>query len=468
VLLTFIRKELLSNVKSLRFTLTFFLVISVFIVSGLIFVSKHNMEMAEYWDATNKNLAKLEEYSQNLSLLPYYVQNIRKRHKVNQVVCEGFEKSLPSTFKFDVFSFDYPEIESRSNFLFPRFADIDWTFIIAFILSFTAFLMTFDSISAEKERGTLGLTLANSVPKDQILLGKYISGLLILLIPVAVGLLLNILIVDISGISVLRREFIWKFMAFVILSILYLSVFVLLGVLVSSLTLRSSLSITLLLFVWVIVAIIIPALGRIGAQQMISVPSRSEVEQRIENSRRQIWSEIDRFGKNAGNWGIDVEINYQGRSRLFNAITEAKNQIKQDYMNRSLAQIEAGRKIMRFSPTPLFQFASESIFNTGIARFRNLYRQLRRYQSTFRDFILDNDREDPDSMHYLAENSIHHIMLSQKPVDFNVIPKFEEREISITEGLKSTTMDIGILAVWNILIGIAAYFAFLKADVRQQ
>jgi ABC-type transport system involved in multi-copper enzyme maturation permease subunit len=71
-------------------------------------------------------------------------------------------------------------------------------------------------------------------------------------------------------------------------------------------------------------------------------------------------------------------------------------------------------------------------------------------------------------MHYLAENSIHHIMLSQKPVDFNAIPKFEEREISITEGLKSTTMDIGILAVWNILIGIAAYFAFLKADVRQQ
>ena len=468
MLLTFIRKELLSHLISLRFILTFLLVVSIFIVSGLIFVSKHDMEMAEYWDAANKNLANLEEYSNNLSYLPYYVQNIRKKHKVNQLVCEGFEKTLPSTFKFDVFSFEFPEIENRYNFLFPRFADIDWTFIIAFILSFIAFLMTFDSISAEKEQGTLGLTLANSVPKDQVLLGKYISGLLILIIPVAVGLVLNILIVNISGISVTGTEFIWKFFAFVILSILYLSVFVLLGILISSLSLRSSLSITLLLFVWVILAIIIPALGRIGAQQMISVPSRSEVEQQIENSQRQIWSDVDRFGKNAGNWGSNIEIDYQGRSRLFNAITEAKNQIKQNYMNRSIAQIESGRKIMRFSPTPLFQFASESIFNTGVARFRNLYRQLRSYQSNFRDFILEKDREDPDSMHYLAENSIHHIMLSQKPVNFNAIPKFEEREISITEGLKSTIMDIGFLAVWNILIGIAAYFAFLKADVRQQ
>ena len=468
MLLTFIQKELLSHLISLRFILIFLLVVSIFIVSGLIFVSKHNMEMNEYWDATNKNLAKLEEYSQNLSYLPYYVQKIRKKHKVNQLVCEGFEKSLPSTFKFDVFSFEYPEIENRSNFLFPRFADIDWTFIIAFILSFTAFFITFDSVSAEKERGTLGLTLANSVPKDQVLLSKYISGLLILIIPVAVGLLLNILIVKISGISIFDGEFMGKFVAFVILSILYLSVFVLLGVLVSSLSLRSSLSITLLLFVWVIVAIIIPALGRIGAQQMISVPSRAEVEQQIENSRRQIWSEVERFGKNAGNWGMDIEINYQGRAKLFNAITEAKNQIKEDYMNRSMAQIEAGRKIMRFSPTSLFRFASESIFNTGIARFRNLNRQLKRYQSILREFILEKDRENPDSMHYLAEDSIHRIMLSQKPVDFNAIPKFEEREISITEGLKSTIMDIGILAVWNILIGIAAYFAFLKADVRQQ
>jgi ABC-type transport system involved in multi-copper enzyme maturation permease subunit len=469
MLWTLIRKEMLANVTSLRFALTLLLVMVVFVVSGFVFVGKYERETEDFTDTSSKNLAGLEEASENLSSVPNYVQTIRKRPKITQLCCEGFEKSMPNTVKVSGFEVQNPESVSRTNFLFPRFADIDWAFIISLILSFVAFLMTFDSLSAERERGTLRVIMSNSVPRDKVILGKYVSGMLTLMIPLFAGLLLNLIAVRFSGSSFISSEHWVRVLAFVGISILYLSTFVLLGMLVSSRSGKSSSSIVILLFVWVIVAMIIPSAGRIIAERFVQVPARSEVERQISEAGREIWENSDRYGKNAGSWGGNPRadwVNPPARARLFNALADSRNRINEEHVNKMAAQVSLGRNVTRVSPTVMYQCASEAMMGTGVLRFRSLYNQLKRYKETLKDFVMAVDKKDLDSFHLWAPGRQHQILLSQNPVDYNAIPRFEEIDAPMSSALRDAVWDIGALALLNILLFMGVYISFLKSDVR--
>ena len=52
----------------------------------------------------------------------------------------------------------------------------DLVFIIGVFLSLMVFLLSYDSISGEREEGTLRLVFSYNVPRDTFLLGKYIGG----------------------------------------------------------------------------------------------------------------------------------------------------------------------------------------------------------------------------------------------------------------------------------------------------
>ena len=127
---------MLTNVTSLRFALTLLIVVVAFVVSGFVFVAKYSQEVKDFREVSNGRLAGLERASGNLSNVPNYNQTIRKRPKIEQICCEGFEKNLPNTFVVNAVSMFKPKVVSRTNFLFPLFADIDWTFIISLLLSF--------------------------------------------------------------------------------------------------------------------------------------------------------------------------------------------------------------------------------------------------------------------------------------------------------------------------------------------
>ena len=467
MLWTFIRKEMLTNMTSLRFVLTLLLVIIVFMVSGLVFVGKYNQEIWDFRNTSNRRLSGLEKASKNLSSIPNYHQTVRRRPKLGQLCCEGFEKSLPNTFMVNALSISRPEVVSRTNFLFPPFADVDWAFIISLLLSFVAFLITFDSISAEKERGTLGLVMSNPIPRDKVILGKYAAAMLTLMIPLFAGLLLNLIIVRFFGLSIMSGGQGTKVLMFVGLSILYLSVFILLGILVSTRSAKSSSSIVVLLFIWVTMAMIIPGAGRIIAERFVRVPTHSEVERQIREAHDEIWENSDRYGKNAGSWGPDPSadwVNPPARARLYNAIVDAENRIREEHINKMVAQVSLGRNITRISPTVVYQCASEAIIGTGVVRFRSLYDQLKIYKEILRDFVLAADRKDPDSYHLLTRG--HRILLSQKPVDYNSIPKFEETDVRMSSALGDAMWNIGALALLNIFLFMGVYISFLRSPVK--
>ena len=257
--------------------LSLLLIILLFVASGLVFVGEHSQHLQDYWKKANKNLSGLREQSSQLYKLAFYKQEIFRKPKPLTLCAEGFEKSLPNYFRFDVFTSDLPEINTQSNFTLVDLSDIDWVFIISLVLSFVALVFAYDSICGEKEAGTLRLMLAGTIPRHKVLIGKYLAIMVTLGIPLFIGLLVNLIIVISSKDIVVDGSMWLKIFAIILLSFLYLSIFVLLGVFISSRTARSANCMVILLLLWVSLVILVPSFGRIISDTSSNIPTHAEL-----------------------------------------------------------------------------------------------------------------------------------------------------------------------------------------------
>jgi ABC-type transport system involved in multi-copper enzyme maturation permease subunit len=465
-------KEVLENVLSLRFLLSLLLAILLFAASGFVFLGRYKKQSQEYWRKTNENLSALQEESNQLYKLAFYQQKILCKPKPLTFCAEGFEKSLPNHFKFNIFGIHLPEIEGRSNFMLPHFSDIDWTFIISLILSFVALVFTYDCICGEREQGTLRLMLSGTIPRYEVLLGKYLAAMLTLIIPLLIGLIVSLIIVISSSDVVIGGAAWLKILAIILLSLLYLSVFVLLGVFFSSRVAHSANCMVILLLIWVGLVILVPSLGRIISDVSSECPSRADFERKLHEVVSEIWNNADKYGKNAGsmshnpNWPKN---NPPARARLRTATTNAINQVRDNHHNQLLAQTLTGRSATCFSPVVIYQRASEAITGTGINHCVNLYQQIRQYQAGLKEYIRGEDAHDPNSLHLIFDEegcARSWKAISHKPVDFATVPKFQERDLALGQSLKLAIWDIGLLALFNLVFFAASYVSFLRYDVR--
>ena len=67
----------------------------------------------------------------------------------------------------------YPSVTAHLHNVGPDVSKVDWEFIIGYVLSFVGLLFVFDSISGERQQGTMRLILSNSIPRYTVLLGKF-------------------------------------------------------------------------------------------------------------------------------------------------------------------------------------------------------------------------------------------------------------------------------------------------------
>jgi len=467
-----IRKELLENLLSLRFMLSLVLVICLFAASGFVFINKYKQQTDDYWEKTNKNLSALSGESKQLYKLALHKQQVFRKPKPLSLCAEGFEKSLPNYFRFDTFAIGLPEIKSQTNFMLPHFSDIDWVFIISLIFSFIALVFTYNSICGEKEAGTLRLMLAGSIPRHKVLIAKYFGVMLTIGIPLFIGLLVSLIIVITSNVAVFSGLDWLKIVAIIFLSFLYLSLFVLLGMFISSRTGRSANCMVMLLLVWVVLVILIPSFGRIISDVSCKSPNGIQLERKLSEVAAEVWNNSGKYGERAGNMShnlADPMNNPPARARLKNAVTNAQNQVIEDHHNKMLVQVFTGRDFTCFSPAVIYQRASEAIAGTGVNHCVSLYQQIKQFQASFREYVRSKDSEDPESLHLInpeTGTARSWKTISHKPVDFDTVPKFQERDLALGESLQLAIWDIGLLALFNLVFFAAAFVSFLKYDVR--
>jgi ABC-type transport system involved in multi-copper enzyme maturation permease subunit len=465
-------REVLENLLSLRFALSVLLTVSLFAVCGYVFVKGYGEQSKDYWNRTNENLLALREESNQLYKVAFYKQGIYRRPQPLSLCAEGFEQSLPNFFEVNAFTADLPETKGQANFALPQFSHVDWVLVISLILSFAALVFTYDTICGEKEDGTLRMTIANTIPRYKVVLGKYAGIMITLAIPLIVGMLMSlIIIIPSKDVAIGGSEWL-KILILAIISLLYLSAFVLLGMFVSSRTAHSANAMAVLLLLWVVAVILLPSFSRIIFDVIYKEPTEQEMQRRISEANKEIWDNSEKYGKNAGSMSTNLSDpmnNPPARARLRTAMMDATNQLLQEYHNKWLQQALARRNYASFSPAVIYQRACEAIAGTGINHCAELYGQVRQYEVDLKEFIRSRDLEDPDSLHLIGPEqnmAFSWRAISHNPVDFDTVPKFKERDLALGASLKLAVWDIGLLALINLGLFAAAFVSFLRYDVR--
>lgn len=272
-----VRKELLVNLQSLRFIVG--LVVSVLMMGlvGYVVVEEYAFRQQTYISDLERHKKELEQtkvysmlevtvdippsplsvFSRGIKDLPTSI--VVSPYHIPSLIDEG---RGPASIYLGATS-------NRSyNSLLRVFASMNLSFVISMILSLFGIVLIFDSFSGEREQGTLKLLLSTSAGRVQLLIGKFFGALVSLAIPLTIGFLEVMVLLSISPrLSLDATSWIGLGLMY-LLSLVYLSSFLALALLLSLYAKESSSGLMWLLLLWVLIAVVIPQGGEYLAEYL--------------------------------------------------------------------------------------------------------------------------------------------------------------------------------------------------------
>jgi ABC-type transport system involved in multi-copper enzyme maturation permease subunit len=457
------KKEIHANLLSLRFPALIIITMTLFLINALLFAGKYEGELssyseriARYWD--NRSTAEVT-LEQRPNVLEFCVAGQGNISSLNLKIGGLIDPVLP---------------EFGRNFTLPHFNQLDWTFIVKVLFSLFGIIFTFDAIAGEKEHRTLALICSNSVSRAAILLGKYFGAMVSLLAPLAIGMLLNLLTFSLlsGGTYHLNAEHFLRILGLVIFAVVYISLFVLLGLCISSSVSRSSTALLLLLSLWVILIIVVPNLAGIVTDYTDKIVS----EYQISKQWREMW-------KTAGSGEIDRQIEsgaiqteeelQKAAQKVMNRLIDLSIQLIEQRNQSILAKRAHARQLASISPAALYQYANESLANTGFTAQQRFLRAIKNYYIIYEDYVRAKVGEIVKTSGWgfgqsrdFKGKSI--FIGSPEPKrysgDMSDFPRFTEPEISIRESI--SFFNLTVLLLWNLLLFLLAFLSFLRQDIR--
>lgn len=443
------KKELLNNLLNKRFLLLLILSLSIAWSSTFVLTNQYNEHVKEYYNQVNLQKEMLDDHF-NLQAWDGALMMPPQKPSTLSSLVESVKNIFPIFTSLDLNPFPI---------LFP-FMDI--VFIIGIILSVASLTLSYDSISGEKEIGTLKLLFNNPLSRAEVLIGKWLGGFLSVLIILLVTLIGTVLIASMLSQSIWAApEWITIFSLFV-LSVLYCAAFYSIGFYVSAKTHKASDSIIIALLFWLIFTLVIPTIPRYIAEIVYPTPSTSKIQYEVFFTLKQ--EEINSLNKirepfiKKGFTPSDVEkITKPETEKIISDYENKADQLKQSAM-RGSAIYEAITALLQFlSPYSSYVIAGSELTATGAANqinFANeedLYvKELQKYINKKADIVKLGNKDFNDTTY----------------IDIRNRPRFRYTALSISARLLSATTHTVFIFIYVILFFLLAWKAFLKYDVR--
>ena len=474
------KRELYDNMNSLRFALTVLLILTLMIVNAVKHLGDYRAEMSIYRKNVVQSLDHLRSRSENLyDLVEKGPGNFYKQPSPLSFCADGGESFLPDyvsaaeghnivgwknaegifVWVTGIWTLGYPDENPNLRDIRPDYTQIDWVLVISVVLSFVAILFTFDAISGDRERGTLRLILSNSVSRSQVLLGKFLGALLSIGLPFLMATLINLFLLNsASHISLEARDWCQLGVIFLIATI-YTSIFIALGLLISARVNQPEISLTILLLIWTIFVVLTPnTLGSI-ASSLKTAQTYDEYNSRLSEGWVALRERYE-WPSSLPTREVPPTRDTQMWAKYIGAEAELEESLRGERLKAQIDQIQFARSVARVSPASIVQFAVESLADTGLSRHLQFIHGVRRYAAQYREFLLSADQADPNSPHlYFVRQG-----MSEKPVPYSAIPKFEDR-IEFRESINAAMTDILLLVLFLVVLFAGAVLAFVRVDV---
>ncbi len=411
-------KEFYGNLISSRFLFSFLLCLFLVPFSLLVSISDYQSQIRAY--EADRKAAEMENTSIRVysALRPALV----RPPEPLSIFSRGIRSDIGGRIKILLgerpFMTTGKSLERENPFM-NAFSSLDFINIIAIAMSLLAILFSYNLCSFEREAGTLKLMLANPVARWKILLGKAIGTVLTLLPVILFCFILCAIIVRLApGIMLSRGDWV-RIVLLLGLGIVYMLIFMMMGILISTHAKSSATSIAVGLFSWVLFLFVIPNFAGYAADGLIKLESRDsldiginelnrEFDGKVEAYRKDIWREMrldpsDFFGQ-AFLSGADGYREWGGQSpelmesqRRVHMYSEPlrieyagkKWVLQKGYLDRLDFQRKWTEWLSLFSPSEVFRLSAASLCRTDVLSHYRFLEAVSRYRELIISFFAD-------------------------------------------------------------------------------
>lgn len=477
MLRTIISKELLDNLLNLRFVVGF--VLCVILTVSCVMILTHDYRQ------------ELKDYNIRLSMQDDFLSEYAHTNRLNPLIRP---QKPPENFRPLVIGI--PRDAGLGSFddnpLQAVFPPLDLLFIVTIIMSLLAVLFSYDAVAGEREAGTLKLMVSNSLSRAKILVGKWIGGTVSLLIPFIFSILAGGLYIT------FQPDLQWdgstwaSFFFLVLASVTFISLFYLLGLLVSSFSRYSSVSILSSLFLWVLLILVLPNLSPYVAAQLYRVPSVQKIEreamrltnierdelgrklsrevtQKYEQQYGQVFTEYQAMSKDAVRQRVAADPEFKAMHEAYrkeneqawgeaNRIQgEKAKKIRQELNLKAERQSRLAKNLACISPYANFVYVATDLSGTGLRSLDYFGRVREEYSSVFRPYLNGKVKEATQKDPTFTSNSF---------IDLSDRPRFSYEEEPLKDRLAAVLPYWGVLLFFNVVLFAGAFVGFIRYDVR--
>ena len=495
MLWTIVRREITANILSFRFLMGLLIYFSLIVTNLFVLTRGYEDRLQSYQTAIRENedvIRSIEKYSEfgdtrrlkcdrSPKLLSIFNEGVDKRKGNTVTVAHGYVPAVA-------------EQHGSDNPYLNIFSSIDFTVICQVVMSLLALLFAYDAISREKEAGTLGLTLSCAVSRPTLLLGKYIAGMASIFLPLIASFVAGLLVIQFSPYVSFSSSDWGRILLIFLLSMLYVSLFFLIGLFLSARTHRPSITLMFSMCIWVLFVLIVPNLTVL----LVEHASPLESEESYMTQAGELWREFEDRAKdylkklnvehawelanpsglgisaNSTSYGSGETIgmsgirNNEGASLLQEYYGFKENlraqyadriwQIRKAYLDKNPnRQSLLALNISRVSPASVYYNAAAILAETDLGSFWRFMEQARQYRREWVEYLRDG-KIFSSRRWFTGSNS-------EGPLNLSGMPRFKEQSEGIGGSMERAVPDIMILAVLNILFFMGAFISFLRYDV---
>jgi len=487
------KKDFLLNLMTFKFAVGTILCVVLMAVFVPILGKAYQERLKTY----NENVAYNEAELRKVTVYKNITPTIYRPPSVLAVFSEGLEKQLgnSATIQYD----DVPEISpATANHYLSIFSIFDASLIFKIIISVLALLVAYDAISGERERGTLRLTLSSTAARYQVLLGKLLAGMLVLIVPVTIAFIMGLIIllsfpmVDLTGSDWVRFGFMF------IASLVFVATMYNLGLLFSCLARRSAISLVLALFLWILFVVVIPNGSVYLATQIRAVEPEEKINEQIALLRREVQREFrmemqrsgrsymsgststsDVVGKGGFGHGYirscnevlmhNLLLNYSTGVPIQIKYSNKYSEIEYGYLRSLFEQTRLADNLARTSPISLYENVMSALAGTDMVSFRQFIDAVKAHRNDIIEYMRSRTNNFSSSSFFTPcteeEMKTRPNTDDAPPLELHDLPRFSYKA-DIVGILRRVIPDLELLILGNVLFFALALAAFQRYDVR--
>jgi len=285
-----LKQELLRHLYSLKFTTMSLFAVLVTILCIYVQIMDFHDRKITY----NEELIKAEESLSNTKVYSYLNVPIVIEPNPLSIFCKGVDDKVGN--KIDVSLTEVPQFKKTSekkNSFLDIFLTFDLITLVQIIFSVITLFIVADTISGEREEGTLKLIFSSSVLKFEYFLTKYFSSLIVLAIPLTIIFILTTVIILFQPFITLSTYH-WLTIFFLYLTcLIFISIYILIALIISSVSSSASTSVLFGLLIWIALVFIYPNITNYIVNSTVKIPTSDVITKQIDQMQEDIAKKVD-------------------------------------------------------------------------------------------------------------------------------------------------------------------------------